>query len=144
MASKQPTTDFVHLNPRDSVVVCLRDFSPGDCVSLGTQSIVVRDNVPAGHKLAIQEIPSDSCIYKFGWAIGRASQAIAPGEHVHSHNLQCDHTVDLEAISTEIPPAPEPLQNHTFSGYVRPDGSVGTRNYLAVISNVNCSASVHG
>ena len=79
---------------------------------------------------------------KFGWPIGLASIDIAPGQHVHVHNLRCDHQVDLAAVATECPDTPTLDDEYWFDGYVRSDGSVGTRNYVAVISNVNCSASV--
>src|SRR5690606_30726326 len=97
--------------------------------------------------MSIREIAADEPVFKFGWSIGLATTAIAPGCHVHSHNLSCDHTIDLEAISTEVPDALEPLTEFTFEGFRRapsPTGRerVGTRNFLAIISNVNCSASV--
>jgi altronate hydrolase len=136
------TADFVLLHPRDSVVVCLRDFTAGEDLLVGDRKVQARDAVPAGHKMAISETPAEMAVFKFGWPIGRASRSIAPGEHVHSHNLRCDHTIDLAAIATEIPADPAPLQGYSFSGYERPNGKVGTRNYIAVISNVNCSASV--
>ncbi|MEM8733062.1 MAG: UxaA family hydrolase, partial [Planctomycetota bacterium] len=67
---------------------------------------------------------------------------VEPGEHIHSHNLRTDHQVDLEAISTDVPESQPLDQDYFFNGYQRPNGKVGTRNYIAVISNVNCSASV--
>jgi altronate dehydratase len=134
--------DFVRLSPRDTVVVCLRDFAVGEQLCVEGQNLVVRDKIPAGHKLAIQDTTTDSAVYKFGWPIGMATRQINAGEHVHSHNLRCDHTVDLEAISTDIPQLPPPLTEYSFQGFKRPNGLVGTRNYLAIISNVNCSASV--
>jgi altronate dehydratase len=104
--------------------------------------VVTRQTIPPGHKLAILTTDADQPIYKFGWPIGLANGRVEAGEHVHSHNLRCDHTIDLEAIATEIPDAPAPVDGYTFEGYERPSGQVGTRNYLAIISNVNCSASV--
>lgn len=139
---RSQSTDFVLLNHRDTVVVCLRNFRSGEVLTFGEEQLTVRGDVPAGHKLAIRRLAVDQPVYKFGWPIGLATETIEPGDHVHSHNLRCDHTIDLDAISTEIPDPPAPLNEHTFQGYVRPDGKVGTRNYVAVISNVNCSASV--
>ncbi len=135
-------TDYVLLNPRDSVVVALRDFAIGESLQVGTQTIKIGSNIPAGHKIAISEVRRDAPVNKFGWPIGRASHDIQPGAHVHSHNLQCDHEIDLEQFATEVPPSAPPIEGRTFEGYVRPSGGVGTRNYIAVISNVNCSASV--
>ncbi len=142
MNSSQPSAETIHLNPLDSVVVCLRSFSPGESVRVGSLAIEVREPIPAGHKLAVREIDVDQPVTKFGWPIGLATCAIRPGQHVHSHNLRCDHEIDLEAVATDIPPELPPLTEFEFQGYRRPDGKVGTRNYLAIISNVNCSASV--
>jgi altronate hydrolase len=132
----------VLLNERDSVVVALRALLPGEFVPVGLSVIEVREPVPAGHKMAIREIDTDQPVFKFGWPIGLATKNIGPGQHVHVHNLRCDHAIDLAAMATEIPPSPEPLLGYSFNGFERANGKVGTRNFLAVISNVNCSASV--
>lgn len=138
----QQKTDFVLLSSSDSVVVCFRDYKAGETIQLGEEHCTVLDTVPAGHKIAIRAIAADEPVFKFGWPIGLANQAIQPGEHVHTHNLRCDHTIDPNAISTEIPAPLPSINDRSFRGFVRPDGSVGTRNFIAVISNVNCSASV--
>ncbi len=133
---------IVLLDPKDSVAVAIRSFAAGDYFMVGELRVVVRANVPAGHKIAVRSIASDESVTKFGWSIGRATCDIQAGDHVHSHNLRCEHQIDLSAIATEIPAAPERLTGYTFQGYQRPSGKVGTRNYIAIISNVNCSASV--
>ena len=135
-------SDFIKLHPRDSVVVCLRDFSAGEsiCVDDST-SISVRDAIPAGHKVAIREMEAGQPIHKFGWPIGSCQRKIAVGEHVHMHNVVCNHAVDINALASQIPD-PQPSLDYHFDGFLRPDGRVGTRNYVAIISNVNCSASV--
>jgi len=135
-------SEIVHLHTRDSVVVALRNFAAGQQITVGDRVITLCDAIPAGHKIAIREVAVDQPVIKFGWAIGTATSKIDPGQHVHTHNLRDNHTIDLEAISTEIPDDPEPIGDFTFQGFRRPSGKVGTRNYLAVISNVNCSASV--
>ncbi len=134
--------EILLLNPLDNVVVALRELKPAQQVAINGRAIEVVDYIPPGHKMAVQPIDRDKPIKKFGWSIGLATQAIRPGQHVHTHNLRCDHAIDMDAISTEIPAAPAPLEKYTFEGYVRPSGKVGTRNYVAIISNVNCSASV--
>ena len=138
----QGPTDFVHLHPRDTVVVCLRDLQKDETLKIGEAEVTVRDDIPAGHKLAISATDVDSPVFKFGWSIGVASECIGVGDHVHTHNLRTDHKIDPNAISTEIPDALVAEENFTFRGYRRSTGQVGTRNYIAVISNVNCSASV--
>ncbi|MEO1617489.1 MAG: UxaA family hydrolase, partial [Planctomycetota bacterium] len=80
-------------------------------------------------------------VFKYGQRIGRATTRIIPGEHVHSHNLTDQHSLALSVETTSPPPQLAPRQAG-FRGYVRPDGSVGTRNYVALLSTVNCSATV--
>ncbi len=129
------------LSPLDTVVIALRPIDAGESVRVGSQQLTVNQNIPAGHKISIVKTELDQAVIKFGWSIGTATKSIHPGDHVHSHNLRCEHTIDLSAICTEIPESPPPL-DYTFQGFQRAAGKVGTRNYVAVISNVNCSASV--
>lgn len=133
---------FIHLHARDTVVVALKELPQGTLVRVGQAAFKTRQTIPPGHKLAITSLDADQSVWKFGWPIGLTNCRVEAGDHVHSHNLRCDHTIDLEAIATEIPESPTPLTGYTFEGYERPSGQVGTRNYLAIISNVNCSASV--
>ena len=141
--TKSAPKSAVLINPKDSVAVCLRGIKAGELVELGPGlSVTAAEPIPAGHKMAVYAHQPGQSVLKFGWPIGEASQQIAPGQHVHSHNLLCRHEIDYAAIATE---KPQPLvidRKYTFEGFVRPNGRVGTRNYLAVISNVNCSASV--
>lgn len=132
---------FIHLHAQDSVVVALKELPQGTKINVGGLQIATRQTIPPGHKVAIKQLAADESVWKFGWPIGLTKCPVEAGDHVHSHNLRCDHTIDLEAIATEIPASPEPLTDYTFEGYVRGNGQVGTRNYVAIISNVNCSAS---
>lgn len=148
LAANSPIS-YILLNQRDNVVVCLRKFRAGESLTIEggptagpARTVTLRDDIPAGHKLALTNIAAGESVFKFGWPIGDASTNISIGQHVHSHNLRCNHQVDSSEASTDIPAAPAPLEQYAFEGYLRPDGKVGTRNYLAVISNVNCSASV--
>ena len=134
------------LNPQDDVAIARADLAPGTVLILeggdqtGTQ-IPLHRPIPAGHKVALREIVVGEPVHRYGQVIGFATQIIAPGDHVHSHNL------DAQAFSREyscgncgpIPTAPGYSQR-SFLGYQRPDGQLGTRNYLAVIASVNCSA----
>lgn len=140
MENGQPK--FVLLNPSDSVVVALKDFAPGERIEVAGQQIEIGTAIGAGHKIAVRPVQADEPIFKFGWPIGLAKHAIQPGTHVHTHNVRCDHVIDMAALASDIPAAPAPLHDYTFEGYRRADGKVGTRNYVAIISNVNCSASV--
>lgn len=107
------------------------------------EAVRVQEPVGAGHKLSLVAVQQGEALLKFGQIIGFASRAIPAGSHVHVHN--CEGR-PFERSDRGIPPAPRsgasrPAER-TFRGYVRPDGRIGTRNYVAVISTVNCSASV--
>ena len=94
-----------------------------------------------GHKIAIESIALDDAVVKYGQPIGKVTRAIEVGEHVHLHNLSDHHEVSDDLSAVDPPGAPDPLKR-TFNGFHRPDGRVGTRNYVVLVSTVNCSATV--
>ncbi|MGC8627898.1 MAG: UxaA family hydrolase [Acidimicrobiales bacterium] len=99
------------------------------------------DDVPAGHKVALVNVPAGGHVRKYGQVIGIATRPIAAGEHVHSHNLafaDFERQYEFGQDAREAAPAPVPA---TFEGFVRPGGRVATRNYLGVLTSVNCSAT---
>jgi altronate hydrolase len=131
----------VHLNPADPIVVALRDVRQGDIVA---NSVEARTSVPAGHKIAIVPIATGAVVRKLGQVIGTATRPIAPGEHVHTHNLAFVPSAAGHEIGNgrrNLPPLPE-AERATFQGILRADGSVATRNYIGVLTTVNCSATV--
>lgn len=131
----------IRLRADDNVAVVCRHFSAGDPVPVTDESIVTREPIPLGHKVALVTIPAGDAVRKYGQIIGFASTDIQPGCHVHVHNCSADSFDRDYAFASEVPPPPAPISSRTFRGYVRPDGRVGTRNYVAVVSTVNCSAS---
>lgn len=136
------TEDVLLLRADDDVAVALRDLEAGERVRAGGGWLAVTGAVPRGHKLALRALPRGTWVRKYGQRIGVAGADIAAGAHVHTHNLAYEDDQDrLEASGT----APERLPARpaaTFDGYVRPDGGVGTRNYLGILTSVNCSATV--
>ena len=82
-----PVTDVLRVHPRDNVLVALRDLHPGETVRSSAEELVAKSAVPRGHKLAAVAIRSGAAVSKYGWPIGKATQDIGPGEHVHTHNL---------------------------------------------------------
>ncbi len=135
-------TPFITLHRDDNVAIARVPVDPADAQAEGRAPVVER--IARGHKVALAAIPVGAPVLKYGQVIGVASRPIAPGEHVHSHNLAMadlarDHDFCAGARPTELLPEAE---RATFLGYARPDGRSGTRNYLAVISSVNCSATV--
>ena len=132
----------LRLAPKDNVVVALEDLTSG--TSIDGEGVTLSGSVPRGHKLAVQPIAAGEPVTKYGQVIGQATEAIAPGEHVHVHN--CGVTsFDRDPRMSEAVPTTHLVpegDRRTFMGYRRPGGRVGTRNYLGVVSSVNCSSSV--
>ncbi len=133
---------LIRLHGNDNVLVAKRPLALGE--NLNQWQIKVRAQVPAGHKIAATSIAKGARILKYNTEIGVAIRDIAPGEHVHGHNLALADFyhdpafgVDVQAVDV-LPEA----QQARFMGFVRPDGRVGTRNFVGIFSSVNCSATV--
>ena len=138
MTDRQPRV--ILLDPRDNVVVTVDSLVPGCVVHVGAISVAVVEPIPYAHKMALVSIEPGDAIRKYGQVIGIASRPIPAGVHVHSHNMAFRERPSAHEFALDLhePVATEP---RTFLGYARPDGRVGTRNYVAVLSTVNCSAS---
>jgi altronate hydrolase len=135
--------DALRVHPQDDVLVALRDLQTGETVRCASDVIVARAAVPRGHKIAATAIASGSLVRKYGWPIGRATRAISPGEHVHTHNLATTLTAHSEYVYTPPAPAAQLSQAapRTFMGYRRRiSGRVGTRNELWIVCTVGCVA----
>jgi altronate hydrolase len=130
------------LGTSDDVAVALKTVIAGQF--LPHQGITALSDIPAGHKLAVRAIATGHPIRKFNQIIGFATQPIAIGEHVHTHNLvtgdfERDYSIGSDAYPT---PLVEPAHTATFQGILRPNGRVATRNYVGILTTVNCSATV--
>jgi len=136
------TKAWIQLHADDNCIVALQSLSQGLQIDVAEKTVSLQSNIQAGHKVSIAVIEKGQAVIKYGWPIGVATQNIEPGAHVHDHNLRCEHNIDFTNLATETPEPPAKILGRTFDGYVRANGSVGTRNYIAVISTVNCSASV--
>lgn len=122
---------------RDNVAIAISELVPGDEVAGGA---LVTEPIRTGHKVALNPIAAGAPVIKLGQPIGIATRPIAPGEHVHTHNLASEGQADRTEIGVDIKvPAPSPAQ---FEGYVRADGRIGTRNFIGILTSVNCSATV--
>jgi altronate hydrolase len=141
MVSTRPV-DVILLHPSDNVCVAARRLDRAASVELLGISLATSEAIPQGHKIALREIAAGEPIVKYGQTIGFASQTIRPGAWVHSHNVEAGKFERDYAPCSAVPAPPAPLEGFSFQGYRRPDGRAGTRNYLAIISNVNCSATV--
>lgn len=133
-------SDTIRLHDTDNIVIALRDLAAGE-MPVPLQA-PLRSNVARGHKIAIAAIAPGQNVVRYGQTIGQATQAIDPGDHVHVHNLgMADQTLDhaFASANTSLPPITD---ERSFMGYHRDDGRVGTRNYLGILTTVNCSGSV--
>jgi altronate hydrolase len=141
--AKLPTAgnSAIRLHPADNVAVARVPIQAGTELSVEGVGLVAREAIPAGHKIALRAILPGELVERYGQAIGRASQLIEAGHHVHTHNLSFEEVrFNYEFPATEAP-VPRPRKDApTFLGYQRADGRVGTRNYIAVAAASNCAA----
>ncbi|HIN70349.1 MAG TPA: altronate dehydratase [Acidobacteria bacterium] len=133
--------EVVLLRPDDNVVVATRTLPAAHTVTVNGQQLSTAELIRPGHKLAITDVAEGEPIRKYGQVIGFASRSIGQGEWIHVHNCSADVFAREYEYSVDVPPPPTATENRTFKGYVRSDGRAGTRNYIAIISTVNCSAS---
>lgn len=130
----------VRLSPQDNVVVAVDILREG-AVAGGVKALA---RIPRGHKMAIEPIAEGEPVRKYGQVIGAATTAIRAGDWVHVHNLAMSDFSRDYAFGADAQPVDivTPAEQATFQGYRRPGGRVGTRNYVGILTSVNCSASV--
>src|SRR5215217_8147792 len=137
----------IHLRPSDNVAVVARNIAPGLEIEVDGRVLTADRRIGLGHKLAVRPIGAGEPIVKYGQTIGFATAHIPPGAHVHLHNVRADAFERDYAFGRDCPPPPTtPPEERTWLGYdrgaSRPEHlRYGTRNYVAIISTVNCSAS---
>ena len=140
----QPPSIII-LNGRDNVAVARTALQPGESIHDGSQSILVREVINPGHKLALRPIRSGDPVMKYGEVIGRATEDIAAGAWVHVHNLRAEFDSARQYEYSTEPKLTDYFSEEEagmFLGYLRDNGDVGTRNYLAVIATSNCASHV--
>ena len=133
-------TPFIRLHPADDVLIARSQLLGGT----GLEGITVRGLIPPGHKVAARAIAAGEAVRRYNQIIGFASKPIAAGEHVHTHNLGVgDNGGDFArdyAVGADLKPEPA-RREASFMGIRRADGRVATRNYIGILSSVNCSAT---
>jgi altronate hydrolase len=139
-ATTPPGVRIIRLHPDDNVVICLDQLVSG--TRIACESTTVAGLIPPGHKMATRSIEPGQAVRRYGQIIGFASQAIRPGQHVHSHNLAMGEFVRDYAHGVEARETVRASHPATFEGIVREDGRVATRNYIGILTSVNCSATV--
>ena len=142
MTAFTTTSPLLLLNARDNVAIARVSLDPAPYPELGGARL--SDRITQGHKVAVEALKAGAPVIKYGQVIGFANRDIAVGEHVHTHNMamgdvELSHEFCVDAREPDFVPA---AQRATFLGYARPSGLAGTRNYIAIVSSVNCSATV--
>ena len=142
ISSKTLIGPIIRLHPNDNVVVARVDVPIG--MEVPSEKFISRSQVTAGYKIATRKILKGDPILKYNVTVGFASTDIEPGSMVHSHNTEFRefdrdyaHASEFKAVQA----LPE-SERATFQGYVRSNGKVGTRNFIGILSTVNCSATV--
>lgn len=135
-------TAILQLGAQDEVAVALRDISAGEV--LAPFDVIAADDIPFGHKIALRSLAQGEVVNRLGQPIGIATRAVDSGSHVHLHNMGFEasmarHSIGTRLVNKPMRPAPD---IPTFDGYLRADGKVGTRNFVGVLTSVNCSAMV--
>lgn len=134
--------DFVKIHPGDMVAVALRPLAAGNLLMIAGEQIVLREDIPQGHKFALQDIEAGAKVIKYNAPIGIAKEAIAKGAWVHTHNVKTGlgdlltYTYHPEITSLE------PKEPVYFQGYRRANGKVGVRNEIWIIPTVGCVNNV--
>ncbi len=142
LQNKRVNGPAIRLNSGDNVAVALREITSG--TALPESNVVTREIIPAGYKVAMQDIVQGEPILKYRVTIGFAKTNLPAGTMLHSHNMEFrefdrDYRYSEDYQPLELLP---PAERATFQGYLRDDGRAGTRNFIAIVSTVNCSATV--
>lgn len=130
---------LMKMNPRDTVAVALRPIQAGEELVLERQIFEAQQDIPQGHKMALVSLAPGDTVTKYGYPIGHATEKIATGEWVHTHNLMTGLSGEEEyTYQPDIHPVIYPKRDLTFDGYVRKNGKVGIRNDLYIVPTVGC------
>ncbi len=130
----------LRVSPADNTATALIDLDRNCAIDLDDIQVTTRAPIPRGHKLALAAIAAGEQVLKFGFPIGRATTAIQPGDHIHSHNLATDLAEDGTYRYAPVEALAKVASTRSFMGYRRADGRVGTRNELWVLPTVGCVA----
>ena len=130
---------IIEINPKDTVVVCLRPMHKGERIEVDGKAIEVRQDIPAGHKLLIRDTTQGENIIKYGYPIGHARINLMAGDWVNENNLKTNLSGTLDYAYQPVHEKLDiPLEKRTFMGYQRANGEAGTRNEIWIVPTVGC------
>lgn len=139
MNTTTATSPVIRIHAADNVVIARRQLLSGTV--LVEEGVAVAGLIPPGHKVAVRAIAAGEPVRRYNQIIGTATQPIAPGQHVHVHNLAFSSFERAHEFCAGATPTAYVAEPATFMGIVRHDGRVATRNYIGVLTSVNCSAT---
>ncbi|OYQ41469.1 galactonate dehydratase [Rhodoferax sp. TH121] len=131
---------IIRIHPQDDVVIARQQLLGGTRIE--SEGITISGLIPPGHKVAVRAIAAGEPVRRYNQIIGTATQPIAAGQHVHTHNLAFSRFDRGHTVGGDVRPVAYVDKPATFDGIKRPDGRVATRNYIGVLTSVNCSATV--
>ena len=130
---------YIQINPRDNVAVCLEPILKGERITINGQEILMNEEIPAGHKIALFPIAEGENVIKYGEPIGHVTCSIETGSYLHSHNLKTNLSGNLEyEFNQKLCKLTSPVEEQSFKGYLRKNGEVGIRNELWIVPTVGC------
>lgn len=136
--------EIIKINELDNVAVALTDLAAGGSITVQEEQVLLQNEIPRGHKFALQDIPAGGRVIKYGSVIGFAKEKIQKGEWVHTHNLKTG-LGDLLSYAYEPVPKTELRERKAvFRGYLRKDGRAGVRNEIWIVPTVGCVNNVAG
>lgn len=133
---------YLKIHPKDNVAVALAPLAKGTSVILDAQTILLKEDIPQGHKFALTDLQSGNAVMKYGAPIGLAKEAISAGSWIHTHNIQTGLGDLLTYTYERNVTALKPTEERFFQGYRRADGKAGVRNEIWIIPTVGCVNNV--
>lgn len=131
--------DLLKLHDRDNVAVALHPIEKGSELTINQQTLIANQDIPQGHKIALNVIQPNENIVKYGYPIGHATELIQQGDWLHTHNVKTNLSGELDYhYEPDLHPTTYPQKNLTFKGYRRANGKVGIRNDLLIVPTVGC------
>ena len=137
--TEQTMKRYLNINEADNVAIALDDLAKGEVIEVGSAQITLAEEIAKGHKVALCAIAEGENVIKYGYPIGHATQPIAQGEWIHSHNVKTNLHDNLEyTYEPKIAPKHYPADERKVMGYARKNGDMGIRNELWIIPTVGC------
>ena len=131
-------TKLIRITERDNVAVALHPVSKGETLQAGGVTVTAAEDIPQGHKIALEPIAEGAAVVKYGYPIGHTTAAVDTGAWVHTHNMKTNLSGEEEYTYEPEVPSVTAVEPETFLGYRRKDGRAAVRNEIWIIPTVGC------